>query len=163
MKKISCIAALLLGLAFVYFGLSFFIPAIAPSTKPTHSPEAMSMIGAMYQSGYLSFVKVLEITGGVLLLLPRVRAWGLLIIGPILLNILAIHVFLDKDYTNVLVLGLSALALVVAYGARKGFCCLACCGSGCCGDSCCGSDGKSEGGCCGSEKEKSSGCCGDKK
>ena len=155
MKKLPCIAALLLGLAFVFFGVHFwaqfgFVP------KPQHSEEAGKMIGAMYASGYLKFVKVLEILGGILLIVPRTRVWGLFIIGPILINILCIGVFLDGKVDG-LVIVLSVLALLVAYSKRCALCCVNTCGSGCCGS------GKSEGSCCGGEpKSESSGCCGGK-
>ena len=160
MKKIPCIAALLLGLAFIglafiFFGVHFwaqfgFVP------KPVHSPEAGAMIGAMSASGYPTFVKVLEVVGGVLLILPRTRVWGLIIIGAILVNILAICIFLDHQ-TPGLVIGLSVLALIVAWSKRCALCCVNTCGcsSGCgCGangDCACGSSDKpaSTGGCCG--------------
>ena len=44
----------------------------------------------------MSFVKVLEILGGLLLLLPKTRNLGLLVLGPIIVNILCFHVFLMK-------------------------------------------------------------------
>ena len=164
MKKISCIAALLLGLAFVFFGVHFwaqfgFVP------KPVHSEAAGAMIGAMYKSGYLTFVKVLEVVGGILLILPRTRAWGLFIIGPILINILAIGIFLDGK-TDGLVIVLAVLALIVAWSMRCALCCVNTCGcaSGCgCGCKCgCGCATK-EGACCSSEKPASTGCCGGNK
>ena len=155
MKKIPTIAALLLGLAFIFFGVNYwakfgFVP------KPVHSPEASAMIGAMFNSGYLTFVKVLEVVGGILLILPRTRVWGLFIIGPILVNILAICIFLDGQ-TPGLVIGLVALALIVVWSKRCALCCVNSCGcsSGCgCGTSggcTCGSTDKtaSTGGCCG--------------
>jgi len=156
MKKLPCIAALLLGLAFIFFGVHFwaqfgFVP------KPVHSPEAGAMIGAMYASGYLTFVKVLEVVGGVLLILPRTRVWGLFIIGPILVNILAICIFLDHQ-TPGLVIGLVALALIVAWSKRCALCCVNTCG---CSSGCgCGTSGGC--GCGSSDKPASTGCCGGK-
>jgi uncharacterized membrane protein YphA (DoxX/SURF4 family) len=159
MKKISSIAAILLGVAFIFFGVHFwaqfgFVP------KPQHSEEAGKMIGAMYASGYLKFVKILEILGGILLVIPRTRVWGLFIIGPILINILCIGLFLDGK-TDGLVVGLTILALVVAYSKRCALCCVnRCgCGSGCAGNCNCGCG-------CGckvsSEPPASGGCCGGK-
>ena len=153
MKKLPCIAALLLGLAFIFFGVHFwaqfgFVP------KPQHSEAAGAMIGAMYKSGYLTFVKVLEIVGGILLIAPRTRVWGLFIIGPILINILAICIFLDGQ-TPGLVIGLTVLALIVAWSKRCALCCVnTCCEGGCC------DSGKEGSSCCSSEKPASSGCCG---
>lgn len=164
MKKTPCIAALLLGLAFVFFGVHSwaqfgFVP------KPQHSPEAGAMIDAMIASGYFAFVKVLEIVGGVLLILPRTRVWGLFIIGPILVNILAICIFLDHQ-TPGLVIGLIVLTLIVAWSKRCALCCVNTCGcsSGCgCGTSGgCGCGSKEGSSCCSSEKPASTGCCGGK-
>lgn len=151
MKKIPCIAALLLGLAFVFFGVHFwaqfgFVP------KPQHSEAAGAMIGAMYKSGYLTFVKVLEVVGGILLIIPRTRVWGLFIIGPILINILAICIFLDGQ-TPGLVIGLVVLALIVAWSKLGALCCVSSCQASCCkkdgAEGCCGGTEKSSGGCCG--------------
>ena len=155
MKKTPSIAAILLGLAFVFFGVHFwahfgFVP------KPEHSPEAGAMIGAMYASGYLTFVKVLEVLGGILLIVPRTRVWGLFIIGPILINILAICIFLDHQ-TPGLVIGLVALGLIVTWSKLCALCCVASCQA-----SCCKKEG-SEGSCCSSEKSASTGCCGGNK
>lgn len=158
MKKIPSIAATLLGLAFVFFGVHFwaqfgFVP------KPSHSEAAGAMIGAMYKSGYLTFVKVLEVLGGLLLIIPRTRVWGLFIIGPILINILSIGIFLDGKVDG-LVIGLAVLAAIVTFSKGGPLCCVnCCCCSGSCG--CCDKEGK-EAGCCGSSEKSSGGCCGGK-
>lgn len=53
-------------------------------------------MGALVPTGYLTFVKVLEVLGGVLVAVPRTRNFGLLVLGPILINILAFHVFINQ-------------------------------------------------------------------
>jgi hypothetical protein len=53
-------------------------------------------MAAMFPTGYLAFVKVLEILGGLLVALPKTRNIGLLVLGPIIVNIVAFHVFLTK-------------------------------------------------------------------
>ena len=83
----------LLGLVFVVFGLNFFLNFLPNPPMEEGSPPAMFM-GAMYVSGYLTFVKVLEILGGLLVAIPASRRLGMLILGPIVVNILAINVFL---------------------------------------------------------------------
>jgi putative oxidoreductase len=93
MKNITIIAGALLGLLFLVFGLNFFLNFIKMPPPPEGSPMAAFM-GAMYGSGYLTFVKILEITGGILVAIPKTRNFGLLILTPIIVNILAIHVFL---------------------------------------------------------------------
>jgi hypothetical protein len=95
MKKIEIIAGGVLGLAFVVFGLNFFLHFIPIPSPPDGSPAAQFM-GAMYGSGFLTFVKVLEIVGGILVAVPRTRGIGLVILTPIVVNILAFHVFIGS-------------------------------------------------------------------
>ena len=94
MKIAANIAGGLLGLLFVVFGLNFFLNFIPmPPGPPEGSPPALFM-AALFPTGYLAFVKVLEIIGGLLVAIPRTRNFGLLALGPIVVNILAFHVFL---------------------------------------------------------------------
>jgi hypothetical protein len=50
-------------------------------------------MAAFGPTGYLTFVKILEVIGGVLVAIPKSRRMGLLILGPIIINILAFHGF----------------------------------------------------------------------
>lgn len=114
MKNISNIVAALFGLVFINFGLNFFLQFIPMPPPPEGSPPAMFM-GAMYATGYLTFVKVLEIVGGILVAIPKTRILGLLVLGPIVVNILAFHVFLTGGAGLVglpLVLGIVAATLL---------------------------------------------------
>jgi len=153
MKKLPSIVALLLGVAFIYFGFNFWF-------NPPN-PPAGSFIALMKDSGYLGLIKGLEVIGGALLIFPRTRAWGLVLVGAVLFNIVCVHHFFGglKDWT---VITLVVAGLYLAWVGRKGFCCLACCGSGeCLGTcGCCSKDG---GSCCSTQKsETSGGCCGGK-
>jgi len=85
----------LLGLLFVVFGLNFFFNFLPNPPMEEGSSSAM-FVGAMYISGYLTFVKVLEIIGGILVAIPKMRRLGMLILGPIVVNILATNVFMIK-------------------------------------------------------------------
>jgi len=92
MKYLNRITAALLGLVFVVFGTNFFLKFIPIPQPPEGSPAAMFM-GGMFVSGMLVFVKVLEILGGVLLAIPATRNLGLLVLGPIIVNIFSFHFF----------------------------------------------------------------------
>ncbi len=123
MKHASTIAGGLLGLLFIVFGLNFFLKFIPIPSPPEGSPPAMFM-GALYTTGYLAFVKVMEILGGVLVAIPKTRNVGLLVLGPIIINILCFHVFLTKGTTlvdpmNILI---CALATFLLWSGRKAFC-----------------------------------------
>lgn len=156
MKKLPCIVALLLGVAFIIFGSNFFFNFFPTPTPPAGSPAA-NFIGAMYGSGYLALVKALEVIGGLLLVWPRTRAWGLVLVGAILFNIACFHVFFFGSLGDVKVIAMVLAGLYLAWVGRKGFCCLACCGSGeCLGTcGCCNKEGS-----CGTGEKKSGGCCG---
>lgn len=96
MRFIPIIAGVLLGLLFAAAGATYLlgvVPEMAP--PPAGSPAALFM-GAFAPTGYLAFVKVLELLGGILVAIPRTRCLGLLVLGPIVLNILAYHVFIMR-------------------------------------------------------------------
>ena len=44
-------------------------------------------------TGYVKFVKTFEFTGALLVMIPRLRNLGLLLLGPVIVNILAFHLF----------------------------------------------------------------------
>lgn len=122
MKLASHIAAALLGLAFIVFGLNFFfnfIPMPA-DPSPADAPHKMFM-GAMFATGYLKFVKILEIVGGLLVIIPQVRNLGLLVLGPIIVNILAFHLFLTKGagLTDPPILVICLLSAFLLFTERK--------------------------------------------
>ena len=96
MKHLSIIAGALLGLAFVVFGLNFFLKFL-PMPPPEEGSQAAAFMGAMYSTGFLAFVKILEILGGILVAIPATRNYGLLILVPIIVNILAYHIFIAGD------------------------------------------------------------------
>ena len=71
----------ILGLAFITFGTNFFFPFLpAQESPPPGSPPALFM-GALYPTGYLGFVKALEILGGLLTAIPRTRSLKITKIG----------------------------------------------------------------------------------
>lgn len=122
MKHAPTIAAGLLGLIFVVFGLNFFLKFIPIPPAPEGSPPAM-FLGAMYITGYLAFIKVLEILGGLLVAIPKTRNIGLLVLGPIIVNILAFHVFLTggAGLADPVIILITALPLFLLWTARKSF------------------------------------------
>lgn len=107
MKLATNIAGVLLGLIFNVVAWNFFLHFFAMPAPPEGSPPAL-FLGAMIPTNYFAFVKVLEITGGILVAIPRMRSLGLLTLGPIVVNILCFHTFLTKGA------GLVGLPLLVA-------------------------------------------------
>ena len=122
MKLASTLAAGLLGLAFITFGSNFFLNFIPmpADPSPADAPHKLFM-AALFPTGYLAFVKVLEILGGVLVAVPKTRNIGLLVLGPIVVNILAFHIFLTKGagLFEPPVIAITVLAAFVLFAERK--------------------------------------------
>jgi hypothetical protein len=95
MKIATNIAGGLLGLLFIAFSLIVLLHLVPMPPPPAGGPPALFM-GALAPTGYLTFIKVCELIGGILVAVPRTRNFGLLILGPIVVNILAFHVFIMK-------------------------------------------------------------------
>jgi putative oxidoreductase len=118
MKHIPTIARFLLGLIFTVFGANMWLHFINVPLPAEGTPAANFMF-AIYGSGYLTVVKVLEVTGGVLLLTGRFTNLALTLVGPVVVNIALYHFFLLKGgYEMPIVLGLLSL---VALAGRKDY------------------------------------------
>ena len=122
MKHVYNFTAGLLGFVFIVFGVNFFLKFIAIPQPPEGSPAAM-FLGGMLLGGLLAFVKVLEILGGILVAIPRTRNLGLLILGPIIVNIAAYNFFFFGPLAlfQPPVLLVSVLALIQVVAARRAF------------------------------------------
>jgi len=96
MKHLPDILGGLLGLAFIAFSIMFFFNMVPDQPAPPEgSPPALFM-GAFAPSGYMHFVKCCELLGGILVAIPLTRNFGLLLLGPVIVNILAFHAFIMK-------------------------------------------------------------------
>jgi putative oxidoreductase len=94
MKLATNIVGGLLGLAFIAFSLLFFFGPTPPA-PPADSLPGKFMAG-FGPTGYLTFVKLCELIGGILVAVPKTRNLGLLVLGPIIINILCFHGFVMK-------------------------------------------------------------------
>ena|SRR6218665_3381601 len=95
MKYLPIIAGVLLGLLFLMASVTYFLMPMPPLPPGTPEP-VLKFMEAFGPTGYMTFVKVCELIGGLLVLIPRTRNLGLLILGPIIINILAFTVFVSK-------------------------------------------------------------------
>jgi hypothetical protein len=95
MKIATNIVGGLLGLIFIAFSLMVLLNLVPMPPLPEGTPAAFFM-GAFGPTGYFTFVKVCELIGGCLVAVPRTRNFGLLVLGPIVVNILAFHIFIMK-------------------------------------------------------------------
>lgn len=119
---ITTIVAGLLGLLFLVFGLNFFLKFLDVPPPPAGTP-ASAFLGAMFGSGYLAFVKVLEIVGGLAVAIPRLRRLGLLLLGPVIVNIVAFHIFFAKGagLTEPVMLFIGFSTLYLLWAERRAF------------------------------------------
>jgi putative oxidoreductase len=118
MKIVILIARLLLGLVFVVFGLNGFLNFL--SMGPMPEGLAGQFIGALFMSHYYWVVGALQITGGLLLLVNRFVPLALVLLGPVIVNILCYHVFLNHAGAP-LAIFVTALWFIVFYGYRQYF------------------------------------------
>ena len=121
-KYLPVIAGLVLGLLFVMSAVVVLFHLVKMPPPPAGSPAAM-FFGAFGPTGYMTFVKIFELTGGILVAIPRTRNLGLLVLGPIIVNILAFHIFITggADLLNPMLDVIVALALYLLWVGRKNF------------------------------------------
>jgi putative oxidoreductase len=117
MKIAALISRILLGLLFTVFGLNGFLHFI-PMKPPTGL--AGQYMGALFISHYLVVVFLLQLIGGVLLLLNRFVPLALLLLGPVLVNILLFHSFMAPEGLPIALFA-TVLWLIVFVGVRPAF------------------------------------------
>src|SRR6266480_2680148 len=117
MKTLTIIARSLLGLIFVVFGLNAFLYFI-----PMPPPQGLAgdFMKALFASHYFYVVAVLQIAGGALLLLGRFVPLGLTLLGPVIVNILLLHIFLDPSGLPMAAF-VSILAIFLLWRYRSAF------------------------------------------
>ena len=118
MKIVILTARLLLGLICVVFGLNGFLNFLSMGPMPTGL--AGQFIGALFLSHYYWAVAALQIIGGVLLLVNRFVPLGLVLLGPVIVNILLYHLFLNPAGIG-LAIFVTILWFIVFYGHRQYF------------------------------------------
>ncbi|HWY06173.1 MAG TPA: hypothetical protein VNY24_04890 [Candidatus Acidoferrales bacterium] len=88
MKIASLVARLLLGLVFLVFGLNGFLHFIK---GPMPTGIAGQFVAAIFASGYWVVIFAVQVICGALFLVNRFVPLALVLIGPVIVNILAIH------------------------------------------------------------------------
>ncbi len=94
MKAATIIARILLGLVFVVFGSNVwfqFLPA------PAMKGPIGAMMGAMFETHYIHIIATFQVLGGLILLIGRYVPLGLTLVGPVIVNILLIHILMEPS------------------------------------------------------------------
>lgn len=118
MKIATIIVRVLLGLMFVVFGSNIFLHFIPmPEQKPSLATDFSK---ALMESHYMYVVGFLQAAGGLLLLIGRFVPLGLTLLGPVIVNILLFHIFLEPSGRPMAII-VSAPALFLLWRYRTDF------------------------------------------
>jgi uncharacterized membrane protein YphA (DoxX/SURF4 family) len=89
MKIAVIIARILLGFVFAASGTVSLLKLGKMSGMPA---DAMTFMNLMVAHNYTTFIAVIMLVGGLLLLVGRFVPIGLVLLGPVLVNILVFHI-----------------------------------------------------------------------
>jgi hypothetical protein len=107
-----------LGLIFFVFGLNGFLHFLP---EPALAGRALAFVAGLGGSGYFfPLLKGTEVAAGLLLLANRFVPLALTLLAPVVVNILAFHLFLEPAGVSMAVL-LVALEVVLAWFHRAAF------------------------------------------
>jgi uncharacterized membrane protein YphA (DoxX/SURF4 family) len=115
MKYVIVLVRVLLGLQFLVFGLNAFLHFLGP--VPEMHGQSGAFMTALMSSGYMYVIAGLQVLGGLCLLLgARFVPLGLTLLGPVIVNIVLFHVFLEpKGLPMAIVVSAFALFLLWIY------------------------------------------------
>ena len=123
MKKcLPIIAGIALGLCFLAASIPVLFNLIKIPQLPEGTPAAHFM-AAFVPTGYVKFVKMFEFIGGIIVMIPRLRNLGLLLLGPVIVNIIAFHTLVDdpRHLVNPMLDIIIVCALFLLWDARRKF------------------------------------------
>lgn len=99
--KLFTFSRTLLGLIFLIFGSNGLLMILTGSgfiPFPPPPPELMEVMGGLMKIGYLMpLVKGLEIISALLLLSNRYINLAIIFLGPVIVNIFCVHLFIDQS------------------------------------------------------------------
>lgn len=116
-NKITFVLSLLFGLMFINAGLNKFLNYMP---MPENLPEKMlKAMNAFMEIGWLMpLVGAVEVLGGLLIIIPKTRALGALMIFPIMVGIVLTNIV--QDYSGLPIAGvLSAILIWIMYENRE--------------------------------------------
>tara|TARA_B110000008_G_scaffold265590_1_gene290889 strand:+ start:284 stop:712 length:429 start_codon:yes stop_codon:yes gene_type:complete len=107
-KKIHTFLTIILALFFIYKGIDKMPIKLKDISKEEivetiiekgsyEAPVGYKItMNTMRQSGFLRLISVFQILAGILMIIPKTRIAGLLLLLPIIFNIFFMHVFFDN-------------------------------------------------------------------
>ena len=119
-RQLPAVARILMGLMFFVFGLNGFLHFI-PQPKDGMSEGAMAFFTGLMKSGYMiPLIFGTQTLVGALLLVNRFVPLALALIAPVIVNIIAFHIFLSPATIAPAVVVL-VLELYLAWSYREVF------------------------------------------
>lgn len=94
MKIIPQLPTYIIALLYLFSAFMFFFPLME---MPAMTGNQAVFFNLFVTTGYMAVIKILEIIGAVLLLIPSKRALGSLILAPIAVNILLVELLIAKQ------------------------------------------------------------------
>jgi uncharacterized membrane protein YphA (DoxX/SURF4 family) len=120
MKIVALICRILLGLMFVVFGANILHPFMPMQMPPAGTPPGQFM-AVMAPSGWMHLVGACQFAGGLLVLIGGTLPLGLVILGPVIVNILTFHLLLTGGHGIGMGLFAALLEIVLVYAYRANF------------------------------------------
>lgn len=117
-RYLPAVARILMGLIFFVFGLNGFLNFV-PQPKTPIPEGALAFVGALMKTGYMiRLIAGTQVIVGVLLLANRFVPLALALIAPVVVNIIAFHIFLSSIGIPLAVLVL-VLEIYLAWAYRR--------------------------------------------
>jgi putative oxidoreductase len=120
MKIAVVVSRVVLGLGFTVFGLNILHPFLNQPLPPEGSLPAQ-FIAVMGPTHWMTLVGLVQLIGGVLVLLGGTAPLGLALLAPVLVNILAFHICLAGGHGITPGLVFSILEIFLVYSYRSHF------------------------------------------
>jgi hypothetical protein len=115
-RHLPTVARIVYGLLFFVFGLNGFLGFMPTPAVPEN---AGAFLGALAAAGYMfPLIKGVEVLGGALLLANRLVPLALVLLAPVVVNIVAFHVFLAPPNPLTLLVLAGELYLAWVYRAH---------------------------------------------
>jgi putative oxidoreductase len=94
MKIAMIIVRTLMGLLFIFASVTFFFDLITP--PPMEGPIKVFNEGLAASGYFFILLKITELVCGILLVVGRFVPLAVVVLSPIIINILMVHLFLDR-------------------------------------------------------------------